>query len=133
MKRVIALLLAVLMILTGCTQQTVQNQTPETSTPVETETSSAPTTKTEQVTEQGVPVFAEDVEPNFAALSDPSLLQYVEDNIYSDLVARFDSENYIVESVNAVYVSEEYLEEVAYNSKSNVYFGYTLEELDAQF
>ena len=40
---------------------------------------------------------------------------------------------YIVESVNAVYVSKEYLEEVAYNSKSNVYFGYTLEELDAQF
>ena len=58
---------------------------------------------------------------------------HVEDNIYSDLVARFDSEDYIVESVNAVYVSEECLEEVAYNSKSNVYFGYTLEELDAQF
>lgn len=133
MKRVIALLLAALMMLTGCTQQTVQNQSPETSTPVETETSSAPATETEQLTEQDVPVFAEDVEPNFATLSDPSLLQYVEDNIYSDLVARFDSEDFIVESVNAVYVSEEYVEEVAYNSQSNVYFGYTLEELDAQF
>lgn len=133
MKRVIALLLAILMLLTGCTQQTVQNQMPETSTPVETETSSAPATEAEQTTDQDVPAFAEDVEPNFATLSDPSLLQYVEDNIYSDLGARFDSEDYIVESVNAVYISEEYLEEVAYNSKSNVYFGYTLEELDAQF
>lgn len=133
MKRVIALLLAMLMTLTGCTQQTVQNQTPETITPVETETSSVPTTKTEQAIEQDVPVFAKDAEPNFATLSDPSLLQYVEDNIYSDLVAQFDSEDYIVESVNAVYISEEYLEEVAYNSKANVYFGYTLEELDAQF
>lgn len=133
MRRVIALLLAVLMMLTGCTQQTIQNPTPETSTPTETEISSEPTFKTEQTNDQVVPVFAEDVEPNFATLSDPSLLQYVEDNIYSDLVARFDSEDYIVESVNAVYVSEEYLEEVAYNSKSNVYFGYTLEELDAQF
>lgn len=133
MKRVIALLLAMLMTLTGCTQQTVQNQTPETITPVEAETSSVPTTKTEQAIEQDVPVFAKDAEPNFATLSDPSLLQYVEDNIYSDLVAQFDSEDYIVESVNAVYVSEEYLEEVAYNSKANVYFGYTLEELDAQF
>lgn len=133
MKRAIALLLAVLMMLTGCTQQTVQNQSPETSTPVETETSSAPATETEQLTEQDIPVFAADVEPNFATLSDPSLLQYVEDNIYSDLVARFDSEDFIVESVNAVYVSEEYVEEVAYNSRSNVYFGYTLEELDAQF
>lgn len=133
MRRVIALLLAVLMMLTGCTQQTIQNPTPETSTPTETEMSSEPISETEQTTDQVVPVFAEDVEPNFATLSDPSLLQYVEDNIYSDLVARFDSEDYIVESVNAVYVSEEYLEEVAYNSKSNVYFGYTLEELDAQF
>lgn len=93
MKRVIALLLAMLMLLTGCTQQMVQTQTPETSAPVETETSSAPETETEQTTEQDVPVFAEDVEPNFATLSDPSLLQYVEDNIYSDLVARFDSED----------------------------------------
>lgn len=133
MRRVIALLLAMLMMLTGCTQQTVQNPTPETSTPAETGISSEPTSETEQTTDQVVPVFAEDVEPKFATLSDPSLLQYVEDNIYSDLVARFDSEDYIVESVNAVYVSEEYLEEVKYNSKSNVYFGYTLEELDAQF
>lgn len=133
MRRVIALLLAMLMMLTNCTQQTVQNPTPETSTLAETGISSEPTSETEQTTNQVVPVFAQDVEPNFATLSDPSLLQYVEDNIYSDLVARFDSEDYIVESVNAVYVSEEYLEEAAYNSKSNVYFGYTLEELDAQF
>ena len=133
MKRVIALFLAVLITLTGCTQQTVQNPPPETSTPTESQNSSEPTSESEQTPAQDISVFAEDVEPNFATLSDPSLLRYVEDNIYSDLVARFDSEDYIVESVNAVYVSEEYLEEVAYNSKSNVYFGYTLEELDAQF
>lgn len=133
MKRIIALLLAVLMMLTGCTQQLVQNPTSEASTPAEIETSSALTSEIGQTAEQDIPVFAEDVEPNFATLSDPALLQYVEDNIYSDLVARFDSEDYIVESVNAVYVSEEYLEEIAYNYQSNVYFGHTLEELDAQF
>lgn len=133
MKRVISLLLAALMMLTGCTQQTVQNPTSETNTSGRTETSSITTSETENPLKQDNPVFAEDVEPNFATLSDPALLQYVEDNIYSDLVARFDSEDYIVESVTAVYVSDEYLEEVTYNSKSNVYFGYTLEELDAQF
>ena len=133
MKRIIALLLAVFMTLTGCTQQIVQNPTSETSTSAETETSSALTSGMDQTAEQDSPVFAEDVEPNFATLSDPALLQYVEDNIYSDLIARFDSEDYIVESVNAVYVSEEYLEEIAYNSQSNVFFGHTLEELDAQF
>ena len=59
MRRVIALLLAVLMMLTGCTQQTVQNPTPETSTPTETEISSEPTSETEQTTNLVVPVFAE--------------------------------------------------------------------------
>ena len=44
-----------------------------------------------------------------------------------------DSEEYIVENVSAVYISKEYLEEVAFNSQSNVYFGYTLAELDELF
>lgn len=132
MKRVIALLLAMLMLLTGCTQQMVQNTIPETSKTSEVESSPAPITETSTDT-QVVPMFDVDVQPEFANLSDLALLQYVEDNIYSDLVARFDSEDYIIENISAVYVSEEYLEEVAYNSKSNIYFGYTLEELDAQF
>lgn len=38
-----------------------------------------------------------------------------------------------MENVEAVYISKEYLEEAAYNSKSNIYFGYTKDELDKQF
>lgn len=133
MKRALALLLALLMVLTGCTQPTTQDQAQDTSKPIETEPSSFPTSEPENDASQDEPVFPEDFQLEYATLSDPALLQYVEDNIYSDLVARFDSEDYIVESVNAVYMSEEYLEEVAYNSQSNIYFGYTLEELDAQF
>lgn len=134
MKRAIALLLVVLLLLTGCASQPVQETVPAASLPVENEAISVPPLVDEPETiEQGAPIFPEDVEPNFSSLGDSSLLQYVEDNVYSDLNAQFDSEDYIVEDVNAVYVSEEYLEEVAYNSKSNVYFGYTLEELDNQF
>ena len=133
MKRVIALLLAVLMLLTGCSQQPAQNQETNPSESVNTDVSSAPATdNTQNNTEEDI-VFEEDSPVEFASLSNPDLLQYVEDNIYTDLVARFDSDDYIIESVNAVYVSEEYLEEVAFNSQSNIYFGYTLEELDAQF
>ena len=132
MKRVIALLLAVLMLLTGCSQQTAQNQETKPSESTNTDVSSTPSTDSTQNTEEDI-VFEEDAPVEFASLSDHDLLQYVEDNIYTDLVARFDSEDYIIESVNAVYVSEEYLEEVAFNSQSNIYFGYTLEELDAQF
>lgn len=136
MKRVISLLLAVLMLLTGCTQQTIQNEETAPSESASTEVSSTPSTDDETDDTQSNAaeiVFEEDAPVEFASLSDPDLLQYVEDNIYTDLVARFDSDDYIIESVNAVYVSEEYLEEVAYNSQANIYFGYTLEELDAQF
>lgn len=136
MKRTIALLLAVLMLLTGCTQQPVQNQETNPSELASSEVSSTPATdgseSNQSNTEEEI-VFEEDAPVEFASLSDPDLLQYVEDNIYTDLTARFNSDDYIIESVNAVYVSEEYLEEVAYNSQSNIYFGYTLEELDAQF
>lgn len=135
MKRVIALLLAMLMLLTGCTQAATQGQESSPNESINTTVSS--TTGTEESdgpqASAGDAVFEEDAPVEFASLNDPNLLQYVEDSIYSDLVARFDSEDYIVESVNAVYVSEEYLEEVAYNSQANIYFGYTLEELDAQF
>ena len=72
-------------------------------------------------------------EVNFTSLNDPKLLQYVEDSVYSDLVAEFASEDYIIENVQATYVSKEYLEEISYNSQANVFFGYTLAELDAQF
>lgn len=40
---------------------------------------------------------------------------------------------YIIENVSSVYYYKEYLEEVAYNSKANIFFGYTLAELDEQF
>lgn len=77
--------------------------------------------------------FAENTTRNFSSLSDPSLLQYVEDNLYAELVDQFDSEDYIIENISAVYISQEYLDELAYNSRANIFFGYTLEEWDAQF
>lgn len=71
--------------------------------------------------------------PSFRGLNDPELLDYLEDSIYGELVADLNSDEYFVENVSAVYISKEYLEEMAYNSKTNIFFGYSLEELDAQF
>lgn len=70
---------------------------------------------------------------SYRTLSDPKLHQYIKDNIYSELEATFASEDYLIEDIKTVYISKEYLEEVAYNSQSNVFFGYTLAELDEQF
>ena len=69
----------------------------------------------------------------YNGLNDPNLLRYVEGSVFSDLTMRFDGTNYRIENVTAGYMSKEYLEEVAYNSQTNIFFGYTLDELDAQF
>lgn len=70
--------------------------------------------------------------PEYHNLSDQALLECVEDTVYTELVDNLD-DDYFVFNVNAVYVSKEYLEEVSYNSKENIFFGYTLAELDEQF
>lgn len=70
---------------------------------------------------------------HFSRLNDPSLLPYIEDSIYANLVQELNSDQYFIEKVDAVYISKEYLDEVAYNSQANIYFGYTLADLDEQF
>ncbi|MBR3794414.1 MAG: hypothetical protein IKK34_00095 [Clostridia bacterium] len=72
-------------------------------------------------------------EVGFSGMNDPNLLRYTEDIIYQNLVASLDSEEYFVENVSAVYISQEYIDELAYNSQANIYFGYTLQELSEQF
>ena len=71
-------------------------------------------------------------EVSFSEVNDPGLLDYVEQNVFAELSEQLGPE-YRVENVSATYVSKEYLEEVAYNSQANVFFGYSLADLDAQF
>lgn len=108
MKRIIALIFVCLFVFTGCTihnSNTIKTTTDLTSA----------------------------LNVDFDGLNDPNLRAYVEDSIYSDLVLKLDSDEYFVENITTQYISKEYLEELAYNSQSNIYFGFTLEELDAQF
>lgn len=67
--------------------------------------------------------------PDFADLSDPAVLDYLEYDIYSDIIDELDSNKYYVENVEAVYVSKEYLEELESNSQENIYFGYALSDV----
>lgn len=148
MKRILAFVLVLALVLTGCSstgKSTSSSAAPESGQGneiiEETEKSSveAESDKTEEsVAESDSATPSADTalateEVNFTSLNDPKLLQYVEDSVYSDLVAEFASEDYIIENVQATYVSKEYLEEISYNSQANVFFGYTLAELDAQF
>ena len=120
MKRIIALFLCFAIFLTSCSQSQLQATNPD---------NMPDNTSSETVD----PVVWEDAEPHYNALDDTLLLAHIEDLIYTETITALDSEEYFVESVNAVYISKEYLEEVAFNSQSNSYFGYTLDELNALF
>lgn len=69
---------------------------------------------------------------HFSGLDDTDLLYYMEDSVGANLENAL-GEDYQIESVSATYVSKEYIEELTYNSKENVYFGYTLSEIESQF
>ena len=87
----------------------------------------------ENASDAGEASSSTDAEPEFSSLSDPDLQRYIEDTTYEQVVEQIDSDQYFVENVQAVYVSQEYLDELAYNSKKNIYFGYNLDELEDQF
>ena len=120
MKRLIAILLVFTMLL-GC-ESTAFSE------------SNQPTSNTD-LNIEAVPGAKDDsaLAESFTGLSDPNLLQYVEDTVYAELASEFGSENYIIENVKAVYISKEYLEELDYNSQANIFFGYTLAEINEQF
>ena len=123
MKRVLALLLSLVMLLSGCAQSKPASK------------ASSASSVTDSVSESYTPrmtVWQDDV-PQYTSLNDTDLLAHVEDLVYRDTVSALNSADYLVSDVSAVYVSKEYLEEMDYNSQSNIYFGYTLDELDAQF
>ena len=135
LRKLLAFATACSMILTGCAGSSDSSSSKEQSvTQVETTTTesiqSLPETTKEKITdsENSIPI-----EETFVSLGDQGLLDYMEDSIYADLEARFQSDDYVIENVYSKYFSKEYIEELEYNSKKNVYFGFTLDELEQQF
>ena len=129
MKRILALLLGLAVLFSGCAQSKSTSKV----SPAPSENSAAAVT--DSASEGYTPrmtVWKDDV-PQYSSLNDIGLLAHMEDLVYQDTVSSLNSTDYLVSDVSAVYVSKEYLEELAYNSQSNIYFGYTLDELDAQF
>jgi hypothetical protein len=90
---------------------------------------SADTAPTEAANEPVIPT----PEDNFPGLNAAVLLRSVEDSVYANIIAELDSDLYFVENVSAIYISQEYIDELSYNSQANIYFGYTLSELEEQF
>ena len=139
MKRILTLILSCCLLLSACGPVV---DTEDSSKSGIVSSAGNPTTSQENVLGLEKPNFPGDTSvaspefktiiPEYNSLNDPALLTYVEDSVYTELVNNLDG-NYFVQNVSAVYVSKEYLAEVSHNSKSNIFFGYTLAELDEQF
>lgn len=114
MRRIVAIILCFALCLTGCSTSVNQDENNE-NTSVDNSNN------------------IEELSVEFSGMSDENLLSYVEDMVYTETVNGLNSDEYVVEEVRAVYLSKEYLEEVAYNSQSNLYFGYTIAELNDYF
>jgi len=149
MKKILALAVSCVMFLTGCSLQDFANSSTEV---LDDEPQTAisdldyqeindigaiDTTESEidNVSFLSYDTSSEEYIQNlgFTSLNDQNLMRYVEDTVYSDLVNQLNSDKYFVENVEAIYISKEYLDELAYNSQENIYFGKTLSELDQLF
>lgn len=138
MKKILSLLLSCTMFLTGCTLKSYDNSTSstiETTVSVHTTIEAETDAPTEIMTEESTDISedTEAIEPTFLTFDDPDFVQYVEDSVYSELVEQLHSDDYIVESVQAVVMPKEYYEEVGFNSQENIYFGYKVSELNDLF
>ena len=121
MKRLLALILAFSLILSGCNIQAPETKELDSATTIE------------DTMQEYRELSDEEIASQFKSLNDPALLQYVEDSMYQSMTLEFNSDDYIVEDVSAIYISKEYIEELEYNSQENVFFGYTLDEVSKQF
>lgn len=111
MKKIIVLILCLTLFLTGCT---VPNEISK--------------NEPENAIVEATPMDLE-----FSGLGDENLLTYLEDSVYTNTIQSLNNTEYVVEEVQAIYISKEYIEEVAFNSQSNIYFGYSIEDLSQQF
>lgn len=69
----------------------------------------------------------------YSSLADPELVDELEEGVYDSLVSELDSDEYLVEEVEAAYVSQEHIDELSFNSRDNVFFGYSLEDVVGHF
>lgn len=118
MKRIVAVLLCVTLLCTGCAKINTQPSENVSVTVEETELDE---------------IIWDDIAQSNIPLDDERLLTRVEELVYNESVRSLNSDKYFVENVSAIYISKEYLKEITFNSQSNIYFGYTLSELDELF
>jgi hypothetical protein len=119
MKKFIIAMLAVVLAVSGCSSSKTNDL--------------EKTDETTEVEDNIVGYEIDSEEIYYAGGQDSTFFQGLQDEILMYIEGFFDNEDYQIGNIETTYYSNEYLEELEYNSKENNYFGYTLKELDAYF
>lgn len=138
MKKLLSIVICVSILLTSCAvslpsqQSSLNTSSSSDSSQIVTEQTTTEPEPT-QLADYGYSYSDEESANQFRTVKDDDLLSYMEDVVYYDMISDMDSSEYYVESVQAVYVSQEYIEELTYNSQENIYFGYHLSDIRDAF
>lgn len=127
----ISIVLVCAILLSGCGSRIVADSTER-----ETESTSLEETFSPETVDATEISLETEGETDSLAIEDAGDIDfetYVENYVYYDLLQTLPADGIFIEDVSATYLSQEYLEELEYNSQSNIYFGYSLADLDEQF
>lgn len=129
MKKIIAIILILALVLTGCSSSVEEKEKNKGEDNGPRNVTQQPTDEPEEVPDDTPYVY----KAEFLSLNDESLFRYAKDAIYDELVSTLNSDQYLVEDIQFSYISKEFIQELDYNSRQNIFFGYTLAELDEYF
>ena len=121
-KRLISYVLVLSIFITGCTNnKIIENK------------ESTPNSNKENIDEFNYDINQQLAELDYANMSTPELEFFVTQQVYYQLLEEIDLEKYYIEDIQAVYVSKEYIEEIEFNTKENIFFGYSLNDVKEAF
>lgn len=126
MKKQMLIILSSVMLISGCSTKTETTQTSKETKKTMTVEFNASLDVTFDETKASTVNLEEE------NLNSEQVLQYSNDIIYENLIEQLGADYYI-QNIETSYVSKEYIEELEYNSKTNIFFGYSLEDLTKQF
>ena len=132
LSRILALLLVCAFLFTGCSVRIENTGSTECSTPQASGSVTSVIDVTDDTSDDNS-IPEDDISIDLTNLSSEDTLRYIEDSVYSEAVETLNSEEYFVENVEAIYYSQEYIDELQFNTLENIYFGYNISELNELF